>query len=137
MDADSSRPRLNKSPSNNEKGETVIINNPDQSLRAVAWARKALTKATGLAKREWWKAKPKSPEAVSEPALEPVEVEPEIVDIPVVDEGAAPDILLYQAPEEQGKERKRRSVRFDISPKLKEQFTRVGRKTKIPARFQD
>ena len=98
------------------------------------WARKVLEKAGSLTKAKWWR--PRQQRDDPEPTTNPEEViEPQRAEPPEVNVADPPDVILYQVPRR--KEKKKKNVRFDLNPNLREQVTRAGRKTKVPARFQD
>lgn len=85
----------------------------------------------------WWRKK-----GPKEKSIEPLVPEVIVINDPpqeepveIAQDNDPPDVIVY---EDKRVNKRKKTVKFDgISPELKERVTRAGRKTKVPARYQD
>jgi len=127
--------------SDREEDENVVSENPDDApsrkkgLSPTKWFKKAVESVKGLDKTAWWSPKggrkDTSREMVDQQEQASFSEESQIEDVEDV-----PDVVVYESPK---KGTQKRKVRFDQDTPVvfKERVTRYGRKTKVPARYQE
>ena len=108
-----------------------------EKIKSPKWVRRSLDKVKDLEKMAWWRKK--GPKTDSNEALVPeviaINDPPQEDPVEFAQDNDPPDVIVY---EDKKRNKKKKTVKFDgISPEIKERITRAGRKTKVPARYQD
>ena len=111
------------------------VPSPKKGLSPKKWLKKAVESVKGLDKTAWWSPK-KGRKDVSREMVDQQEQASFSEESQNEDVEDVPDVVVYETPK---KNPPRKRVRFDYDTPVayKERVTRYGRKTKVPARYQE